>query len=491
VNRRGKGTAIVQVFAKPPAEEKKERSAGKHTIESASANAIDVLRQLPQAEPLETDRRPGKIHDATPRALRVLSKADSAVSPTPTMVELTDILLDAWSMTSIIEAMPGRPEVGPWLRGISDELPQTTIAWRAELELVMDHLDPSKALQNIFAKHPIRPHELITTNSYYVVEFLKQACKLKDRPKNLPKTRVALRLSRGKIVLKTIEDLTKDPGVLYAEPTLILPATFGGLNAVGMIDAEAIPAAPTADDPPPKSLDVADHPRYEQREDASPRLRLLIRRSDDGKWMPEALPGGVAISERLQLYATYTSSTSLFADLRKTDLRIRLVQPIKLDEEGEAVQSLVMLSPVSNKNKSDDQSLSDHVDAVESEARRIADALGFADKDPIRVALLYAARWHDEGKKAGVWQRFVYGRDANGYKGKSSKTRDPKSLLGYRHEFGSLLRIHYPNRCDSTGCDLPRLRCARILLAPDRHPSRHGTTTFPNRHLPRFQRHRA
>ena len=50
------------------------------------------------------------------------------------MVELTDILLDSWSMTSIIKPMPGRPEVGPWLRGIDNDLPQTTIAWCAELD---------------------------------------------------------------------------------------------------------------------------------------------------------------------------------------------------------------------------------------------------------------------------------------------------------------------------------------------------------------------
>src|SRR5262249_33762352 len=93
--------------------------------------------------------------------------------------------------------------------------------------------------------------------------------------------------------------------------------------------------------------------------------------------------------------------------------------------------------------------------AVEAEARRIADALDLAEHNPFRVALLFAARWHDEGKKAVVWQRFVYGSDAAGqYKGKSSKTRDPKSLGGYRHELGSLLRLHQPARC-KTPCTLP------------------------------------
>jgi CRISPR-associated endonuclease/helicase Cas3 len=114
-----------------------------------------------------------------------------------------------------------------------------------------------------------------------------------------------------------------------------------------------------------------------------------------------------------------------------------------------------MLSPASSRDRPDDQSLDDHVSAVETEARRIADALRLAEDDPIRIALIFAARWHDEGKKAGIWQRFVYGPDADGYKGKSSRTRDPKSLRGYRHEFGSLLRILRPDRCDTPGVVVP------------------------------------
>ncbi|MBW3595644.1 MAG: type I-U CRISPR-associated helicase/endonuclease Cas3 [Planctomycetes bacterium] len=453
VNRRGMGTAVVQLFVELSTKKTNESGAEQHSFASASSNAIDVLQRLQEAERLDTDQRPETIFDASPRALHNLAKPGNALSPTPTTVELTDILLDAWSMTSITDRMPGRPEVGPWLRGIDDQLPQTSIAWRAELELLKHHPDATAALQRIFAKHPIRPHETISTNSYRIVEFLSQACKLKDRPDNLPKMRVAIRLSRGKIILRTIEALAKDPDILFAEPTLIFPATFGGLDATGMLDAEGILKAPKADDPPTRSLDVADHPGYEQRDDASPRLRLLIRRADDRQWIAESMPG-VAISERLQLEATYSTSTQLFADLRKNDLRIRLVQPIELDDEGDAVRSLVMLSPISKKNKPEDQSLNDHVGAVECEARRIADALRLEANDPVRIALLFAARWHDEGKKADIWQRFVYG-DAANYKGKSSKTRDPKSLLGYRHEFGSLLRIQHPDRCGTTGCVLP------------------------------------
>jgi CRISPR-associated endonuclease/helicase Cas3 len=252
--------------------------------------------------------------------------------------------------------------------------------------------------------------------------------------------------------------LADDSGILNAEPTLILPATFGGLDAGGMLDDEPIPKAPKPGDPPPPSLDVADHPGYEQHADAKPRLRLVIRRTDEGNWVPEALPGGVSIGD-LDLEESYDSSTALFADLRKVGLRIRLVQPVRFDEEGEAVKSLVMLAPVADRTKPQDQSLADHVGAVETEAQRIADRLDL--QSPLRQALLFAARWHDEGKKADIWQRFAYG-DSGACKGKSSKTRDPKSLRGYRHEFGSLMRIHHPER-HSTNCNLPTDTEARVL----------------------------
>ncbi|MGH9351570.1 MAG: hypothetical protein ACRD2G_05335, partial [Terriglobia bacterium] len=98
--------------------------------------------------------------------------------------------------------------------------------------------------------------------------------------------------------------------------------------------------------------------------------------------------------------------------------------------------------------------LTDHVCAVESEARRIAGELGLVDDNPVRIALLFAAKWHDEGKKSRIWQVFANNPDPDGVPlGKMAQSRDPKSLRGYRHEFGSLLRIHHPERCGTGDCE--------------------------------------
>lgn len=446
INRRGNGVATIQlILAKVPT----DKSDMDKACIAASKLLTDGMNVNPKA--LASFKQ-----SLTPEQLKAAS------TPEPTTVDLTDILLDAWSMTSITELMPGRPPVAPWLRGIDDELPQTTIAWRAELDLLKNEPKPEKAFKAIFAKHRVRPHESLTTNSYRVVEFLKNATKPKGGRPDLLDIRVVVKLGRG-IVTKTVRQLIDDPGILNADPTLILPTMFGGIDQAGMLSHDAIPSSPSPDDPPPPSLDIADADEYEPREDARARVRILIERTTDG-WKPLPLPGGKPIPADLNLKSEYDTSTLLFNDLRKTDLRVRVVQPVSFDEEGEPVQSLVMLSPVGDTSKKEDQPLTEHVGAVETEARRIADALELKEDDPVRIALVFAARWHDEGKKARVWQVFAKNPDPDGVPlGKMALSRDPKSLRGHRHEFGSLLRIHHPDRFNTTGCALPDDSDAREL----------------------------
>jgi CRISPR-associated endonuclease/helicase Cas3 len=448
VNRRGNGDAAVILVR-----------------ESKPADKTDFEKACIAASRLLTEGM-----DVSPKALAIFRKSltpeqiREASAPAPTTVELTDILLDAWSMTSITQPMPGRPEVGPWLRGIADEQAQTTVAWRAELELFSGDPKPEGALQAIFAKHTIRPHESLTLNTGHLLEILKQIIKLKDRPPSLAMTRVAVRMPRGQVVCRTIQQLTDYPGILYADSTLILPANFGGLDNSGMLDAESIPKTRGNDDAEPPSLDVADHEGYEQTAAARARLRILIKRSETGSWTPIALPGGAPIPEDIKLESEYDKSTALFKDLKDADLRVRLRQPIDIDDEGNAVRSLVVLAPAPAKKDREDQLLTDHVGAVEAEATRIADALELAETDPVRIALLFAAKWHDEGKKAPVWQLFANNpKPGAPPRGKMAQSRDPKSLRGYRHEFGSLLRIQHPDRCGTSDCGPPGGPDAREL----------------------------
>lgn len=441
VNRRGLGDATVVLVVEDVPVDKAGIPKTLNPFESAVQKTVDLFTAASQ----------NSLLDVSPNSLANLKErwkddVATASSPEPTMVELTDILLDAWSMTSITERMPGRPEVAPWLRGIADDLPQTTVAWRTELDLLHELPVCEKALKAVFNKHRIRAHESLTTNSSRVVEFLKQAVKSHARVHD---TRVVVKLSRD-ITILTIGELIKDSGILNADPTLILPASFGGLDC-GLLCAAAISIPTEDDDVEVPSLDVADKAGYESRGDDRPRLRLIIKRTDEG-WTPLPLPGGEPIPAYLNLESTYETQNALFNAIHGSGLRRRLVQSLELDEEGTTVQSLVLLAPIGNKSKPERQTLEKHVGFVEAEAQRITDECGL--KDPIRAALLFAAKWHDEGKKADVWQRYIGRAETEPALGKAATTRDPKSLHGYRHEFGSLLRIHHPER-HSTGCELP------------------------------------
>jgi CRISPR-associated endonuclease/helicase Cas3 len=339
VNRRGKGDAAV-IFVK----------------DKAGADKTDFDKACIAMSKLLTDGM-----DLNPKALAVFKQGltpeqiDQASSPRLRTVDLTDILLDAWSMTSIVEPMPGRPRVGPWLRGIDDEQAQTTVAWRTEIDLFHGHPKPEQALQAIFAKHPVRPHESLTVTTGYLLEFFKRIPKLKDRPPDLMLTRVAVRFSRGQVVCRTLQQLSKEPGILYADSTLILPAAFGGLDDSGMLDAESIPKARKDDDPDPR--DIADHGGYERTDEARSRLRILIVRSGDGSWTPTPLPG-LTIPDDITLEPSYDRSSALFNDLKNVGLRVRLVQPVTLDDEPGRISCLnsstrtMTPSPIPNRSSS-------------------------------------------------------------------------------------------------------------------------------------------
>lgn len=94
-------------------------------VDEARSRTLELLRQL--------------NGNASPHALGQLDAKvrSDAFSPPPTIRPATDILFDAWAMTSIRDPLPGRPPVAPYLHGETDwEPPETYVAWRSEVELI-------------------------------------------------------------------------------------------------------------------------------------------------------------------------------------------------------------------------------------------------------------------------------------------------------------------------------------------------------------------
>jgi len=457
VNRYGDGDAKIDVVYPT----KFEKNGKDEEYQARRENTLELLRKL--------------NGDASPKGLGIQVETlaqslksnggqrrveDVVFNPTPTILPATDILFDAWALTSIRERMPGRPEVAPYLHGIAEELPQTTLAWRAELDLFnqdTDRAEVRKAFKTIFTKHRIRPHETLTTNSYRVIAFLKEACK--KRPA-LRDTRLVLIFSRD-LDVSTIGEVIDNPVRLNVDPTLVLPAKFGGLDSSGMLSAGSIFAkssaahnhertntpdddvkdSPEAEPSAKPSLDVADQDGYERAPEAASRKRIIIERTEEG-WTARAMPGEPPLPENWNLGQPNEKSTPLVNRIQeKFGLKVKLVQTISRNEEGDPIRALVCLSPPPRQQGiGQDQNLDDHVSAVEKEAARLADAL-LGDNKIANAALRFAAQWHDEGKKADRWQRYIGGAVDGRPLGKATTWRDAKCLAGYRHEFGSLLRI--------------------------------------------------
>jgi len=469
VNRYGRqqGTRIDVVYPKEIG--KKDKKTGEFKadeIDICRWKTLELLGSLPTVDEGCFDASPSALSNLSPTARQ------EAFTPPPTILPTSDILFDAWTMTSIRENMPGRPDVAPYLHGLADDLPQTSIAWRSELDLVDDDPNLARALQEIFTKHRIRPHETVTATSSRVIEFFKEITKKKAA---LRDTRIAILFSR-QLVLTTIGDLIDKPRPLNADPTLILPASFGYLHRNGTLDADEVPSV-AHDETIAQSLDVADHTGYERLPDIAPRARVIIKRSESG-WSAEGLLSQTATKTLPN--QVFKTSTELVNKLRGDLYRVQFVQPIEYNQDDEPVRSLVSLVPLLLRPESQEQDLSFHVDRVEKVARLIAEKLNLSDL--FREALLFAAKWHDEGKKAALWQRYIGGPNSNGQPlGKSANWCDPKKLSGYRHEFGSLLRIEHPQRLQ-TKCvpptDSDALDLAMHLIAAHHG---HARPHFSNR----------
>lgn len=413
VNRRGHGDATVMLI-------KSKEPADKTDFDKACLATSDLLTAGMNVSPkaLTTFKK-----NLTPEQI------EKASSPKPTTVELTDILLDAWSMTSITEPMPGRPEVGPWLRGIADELPQTTIAWRAELD------EPGFAdlelddIKEWFDTHRILTHETLSVPTSVAAKWLTDRWdNLDDRQKAEVGDRsiVIDRSGLKRVTVKeVIDQLNRKNADSIRFADLILPASFGGIErGEGLLDSAA-PKQPedanNADEQTRQSNakarlaapDVADLAEGLRRQ------REIITKTEDGEPEHRIIGGGTSPCNPAHFRIELASDD---------DRTVRLVSHIPKREKPEY--------------GSKKQTLQQHVGEVRKAVDDILSRLSLSENFTLAAQL--AADWHDHGKNRERWQRLVGGEvtpsgqdwlDATLGKSGGEMKHDSR---GYRHEFGSL-----------------------------------------------------
>ena len=169
-------------------------------IEEKDELGIRLVRTLAVLRALNGSGSPNAI-----RGIKAETRRE-AFQPPPIILPVSDILFDAWSLTSIYDKLPGRPPLAPYLHGVvENELPETQVAWRKEVEVVIDGLVISEKPDSLFADYPLKPHELLRDRSSRVADVFVSMIKRDKRNEDLP---VWLLDDEGKVEVTNLGALT-------------------------------------------------------------------------------------------------------------------------------------------------------------------------------------------------------------------------------------------------------------------------------------------
>jgi CRISPR-associated endonuclease/helicase Cas3 len=393
VNRFGDGDARIDVVH----EDKRSEKKADDIFDQRRWLTLDLLQSLRL--------------DASPAALGGLCEKArlAAFTPKPAIPPVSEILFDAWALTSIREPLPGRPPVADWLHGIRAwEPPETHVAWREEVEVIAGDLLQTHRPEDLLEDYPLKPHELLRDSSDRVFEVLKKLAESRpDKP-------VWVLNADDSVRTTTLENLAKDKEDIYNR-TVLLPPSAGGIKA-GMLDS----GSDVADDIADQWLDENKSPRRQRvwDDDTPPKGMRLIRRiplrslDEDDE--------GESDTENEGESAPRHFAWSWYA------------RPRDADDDG-------------SKSAREPQALSTHLDDAAGHAGRLAKALRLPDAEA--QAVVFAARFHDLGKRRDIWQKSIGNHEyPEVVLAKSGGKMRPVELSRYRHEFGSLMEA--PDRSE-------------------------------------------
>ena len=316
-----------------------------------------------------------------------------AFSPPPVILPVTDILFDAWALTTIKGRLPGRPIVEPYLHGLSEwQPPETHVAWRDEVAIITtDQLRDLYHPADLLEDYPLKPHELLRDDSKRVFDRLSKLKAEESTPVWIVSDDDSVEVTTlGELIAAGKEDIERK--------TILLPPAAGGLES-GMLTSNSTVADNVAD-----AIFVDDE-----------RKQLLRVRVDD------------PVDER--------------AKNMRLIRRIDFPSPDGDDEaegkswywfgfrnDGEKTARLPVLWRV-------------HVDDVIGHARSMVAKLPLDQNH--KDAIIVAAQLHDHGKKRRQFQRVLNNLEYPEIVLAKSGKKGGRVPETYRHEFGSLLELGF------------------------------------------------
>lgn len=367
-------------------------------FDQACERTLLLLQRLP--------RREDRCHDASPAALGNLPVADrqAAFTPPPVILPASDILFDAWALTSIRQKLPGRPPVADWLHGVAEwEPPETHVAWREEVAYLTDQLRTRYKPEDLLEDYPLKPHELLRDRSDRVFGHLKNLAEV--HADHL----VWLVVDGESVIVKSLGELAKGDKDVLNGRTVLLPPEVGGLVESGMLSGSA-----AFDEH--RQYDVAD--RWNDENGNPRRLRV---------WDDDSAAGGMPM-RLVRTIDVQPDADEQDQDEESTSRRYWhwYVRPRSADDDGSRTARRA-------------QELVPHLQSAKRFAAALVGKL-LGESNEARAVTL-AAKWHDLGKRRSIWQRSIGNRDPNLVLAKSGGKARPLEITDYRHELGSLIDV--------------------------------------------------
>lgn len=409
VNRFGNGNACIDVVHESTRDAKKKDDR----YEQARWITLELLRSLPHK---------AAGHDASPAALGELpaDERQAAFTPPPEILPVSDILFDAWALTSVREKLPGRPPVADWLHGVAEwEPPETHLAWREEVERLKGEALTQYKPRDLLDDYPLKPHELLRDQTSRVFAHLET---IAERCPDL----FAWIDSGGEVRVLSLRELLeknrqKKPVVNLDDCTVLLPPAAGGLGfshegrSTGMLDGNA-----TFDETRRADYDVADKPTNGASEPSRCRV-----------WDDDEVPAAMRLVRTIDLRSDAVEEYDEDEDDEDEQQPHRFwrwyVRPRSADDEGSRTAREV-------------QELKAHLQSAEQFAIAIVTKVGLRHTEATAVTL--AAGLHDLGKHRKIWQRSIRNTDyPDVVLAKSGGRMWPLDLNDYRHELGSLIDV--------------------------------------------------
>lgn len=313
----------------------------------------------------------------------------AAFSSTAQPPPLNDIILDEWSMTSVRD-IPSRQNVQQYLHGKEPYIPMVHVAWRKEIELFDEYEVENDRLTDWFRMCPVRSRERLQV---LLSEAKKEISKMEGSAVCID--------TAGSATWIELADIGQSKDVSGC--TLVVSPKSGGLDDRGMLATSG------------KTVQDVAVAAFGKEPERGRRLEGIDSPCPFDDYIPRSTEGEIIWPERG---------------------RVRL-----RDEDERPAVELVLYMPAKKlpaENAAFYQPLKEHSQRIVEKVSFISKRLGLNDE--ISGALERAARLHDTGKEAQIWQRYANNTNACVPLAKSKKYGNPRSLGGYRHEFGSLVR---------------------------------------------------